>query len=79
MFVSQRCGCYEDLVFEGRTGLGFDPSDREALISLLLRATRGELPLAALGAAALAHIDHFSPLAFGSSLKEALAYGFRHP
>jgi 1,2-diacylglycerol 3-alpha-glucosyltransferase len=77
VFVSQRCGCYEDLVFEGRTGLGFDPSDREALISLLLQATRGELPLAALGAAALAHIDHFSPLAFGSALKEALAYGFR--
>ena len=77
VFVSQRCGCYEDLILEGQTGLGFDPSDKEALISLLLRATRGELPLSDLGAAALAHIDHFSPLTFGLALKEALAYGFQ--
>ena len=77
VFVSRRCGCYEDLVLEGRTGLGFDPSDREALISLLLQATRGDLPLPSLGAAALAHIDHFSPLAFGSALKEALSYARR--
>jgi hypothetical protein len=43
----------------------------------LLRATRGELPLSNLGAAALAHIDHFSPLTFGLTLKQALAYGFQ--
>jgi glycosyltransferase involved in cell wall biosynthesis len=77
VLVSQGCGCYEDLIIEGRTGLGFDPSNREALISLLLQATRGELPLSAFGAAALAHIDHYSPLTFGSALKQALGCGFR--
>jgi 1,2-diacylglycerol 3-alpha-glucosyltransferase len=75
VFVSRTCGCFEDLIQEGRTGFGFDPTNREELISLMVRASRGELPLAELGVGALAHIDNFTPLHFGLALKQAVEYG----
>jgi glycosyltransferase involved in cell wall biosynthesis len=75
VFVSRRCGCFEDLIQEGRTGLGFDPTDSEELIGLMVQATRRELPLAALGLSALEHIKNFSPLHFGRSLERAVNYG----
>lgn len=77
VFVSRKCGCFEDLIEEGRTGLGFDPTNREELVQLMVQATCGNLPLARFGAAALAHIDNFTPLHFGRALQQAIEYGSR--
>lgn len=75
VIVSRKCGCFEDLIDEGRTGLGFDPTDKEELVDLMLRATLGELPLSCLGSGALRHIQNFSPLHFGRALKCAVEFG----
>lgn len=74
VFVSRRCGCFEDLIVEGKTGLGFDPFDQTELVNLMVRATEGKIPLTQLGAAALKHIDQFSPTSFGHTLGIAVAY-----
>ncbi len=78
VFVSRRCGCFEDLIIEGKTGMGFDPTNRQELINLMLRATRAELPLDELGEAALIHIGKYSPLVFGNALKSAYNYSAAH-
>lgn len=78
VFVSRRCGCFEDLVIEGTTGLGFDPFNQDELVELMVRATKGELPLASLCANALTHITQFSPITFGQALGEAVECGLKH-
>jgi 1,2-diacylglycerol 3-alpha-glucosyltransferase len=75
VFVSRHCGCFEDLIIEGKTGFGFDPVNHTELVDLMVRATKGKLPLNEVGEAALVHIGQFSPMTFGRTLGEAVQRG----
>ena len=37
VMVSNRCGCFDELVVEGKTGFGFDPSKVSELANLMLK------------------------------------------
>ena len=78
VLVSNRCGCYADLVLEGITGFGFDPTDQAALASLLHQASAGELGLQRMGQAALQHIQQFSPDGFAHGCLQAVEYAIAH-
>jgi glycosyltransferase involved in cell wall biosynthesis len=70
VIVSDRCGCYEDLVIEGETGLGFDPEDIAALTHRLIQI--GTMDYQAMGEAGLHRVQGFSPAYFAKSLYQAV-------
>ncbi|MBE9041619.1 glycosyltransferase family 4 protein [Oscillatoriales cyanobacterium LEGE 11467] len=72
VLISNRCGCFEDLVIEEINGFGFDPEDRQQLISLMLRMSSEEVDLQKMGCAALKHIQNFSPDYFARGLAKAI-------
>lgn len=72
VLVSNRCGCFEDLVREGRNGFGFDPENSQELSELMLRISNGETDLKTMGAAALADIQKFSPDHFAQGMISAV-------
>jgi 1,2-diacylglycerol 3-alpha-glucosyltransferase len=74
VIVSDRCGCVEDLLLEGINGFSFDPDKPEELTRLLLRMSSGEVDRAAMGQAALEHIQQFSPSYFADGLMQAIDY-----
>jgi glycosyltransferase involved in cell wall biosynthesis len=77
VIVSRPTGCVRDLVTEGQTGFVFDPKNHSELAKLMLRFTKDEVDLEAIGQAAQAHIALWGPKRFGdglyNSLKVALA------
>jgi glycosyltransferase involved in cell wall biosynthesis len=74
VIVSNRCGCFEDLVIEGVNGFGFDPEDKQALTDLMLKMSSKEIDLVAMGEASLQHIQKYSPDYFAQGLMKALKY-----
>ena len=72
VLVSNRCGCFEDLVVEGVNGFGFDPENRQQLIDLMVRMSTQEIDLQKMGQAALEHIQNFSPDRFARGLIAAI-------
>lgn len=66
--VSNTAGCFADLVIEGETGLGFDPSDTAALSRLLLEVSADGTLRQRLASAAALHIRSWSPERFGDHL-----------
>lgn len=78
VLVSNRCGCFEDLVVEGVNGFGFDPENIERLTELMLKVSSGEVDLQAIGQAALEHIQKFSPTYFASGLMQAIDFATTH-
>jgi 1,2-diacylglycerol 3-alpha-glucosyltransferase len=72
VLVSDRCGCAEDLVIEGANGFTFDPYKPEELTHLMLRMSSGDVDQAAMGQAALQHIQQFSPSYFADGLMQAI-------
>ena len=78
VLVSNRCGCFEDLVIEGVNGFGFDPENPQQLTELMLKISLGEINLAAIGQAALEHIQKYSPNYFAQGLKQAVEYAIAH-
>jgi len=74
VIVSNRCGCFEDLVIEGVNGFGFDPGDQQALTDLMLKMSSGKVDLAVMGEASLKHIQKYSPDYFAQGLMKALEY-----
>jgi glycosyltransferase involved in cell wall biosynthesis len=74
VLVSNRCGCFEDLVIEGVNGFGFDPEHPKALAELMLKMSSGELDLTKFGQASLSHIQKFSP----DYLAQGLIRAVRH-
>lgn len=72
--VSNRCGCFSELINEGENGFGFDPEDVDALAHLMMKVSQGTVDTEAMSRAALSHIQHFSPAAFGNGLKQAIEY-----
>ena len=77
VLVSNRCGCFEDLIIEGVNGFGFNPEDTQQLTNLMLKVTSGNIDLEQIGQAALNHIQKFSPDYFAQGLKQAIEYAFR--
>ncbi len=74
VIVSNRCGCFEDLVIEGVNGFGFEPTNIEALANLMLEMSSGNVDRAKMGQAALEHIQKFSPEYFATGLIQAVKY-----
>jgi 1,2-diacylglycerol 3-alpha-glucosyltransferase len=78
VLVSNRCGCFEDLVIEGANGFGFDPENMEQLTELMLKVSSGEVDLDQMGQVALDHIQQFSPTYFAEGLTQAIEYAIAH-
>lgn len=74
VIVSNRCGCFEDLVMEGVNGFGFNPESGEELTNLMLKMSSGEVDLEAMGKASLSHIEKYSPDYFAQGLKSAIEF-----
>ncbi len=71
VLVSNRCGCFEDLVLEGINGFGFDPTSKQQLTHLMLKISSGKIDLQTMSEAALNHIKSFSPDCFAQGLYQA--------
>jgi 1,2-diacylglycerol 3-alpha-glucosyltransferase len=78
VIVSNRCGCFEDLVLEGVNGFGFDPENSQQLADLMLKVSSGEVDLTRMGNSALEHIQKFSPDYFAHGLIQAVEYALSH-
>lgn len=76
--VSNRCGCFEDLVQEGITGFGFDPTDRDQLAAHMVKLGTGAVDGQQMGKNALAHIQHYSPDRFAKNLIAAATHARHH-
>jgi 1,2-diacylglycerol 3-alpha-glucosyltransferase len=79
ILVSNRCGCFEDLVLEGINGFGFDPENAQQLTNLMLTvSSQKKLDLSAMGQASLQHIQKYSPDYFAQNLIQAVEYAIAH-
>ncbi|MBR8830454.1 MAG: UDP-N-acetylglucosamine--peptide N-acetylglucosaminyltransferase GtfA subunit [Chroococcopsis gigantea SAG 12.99] len=78
VLVSDRCGCFEDLILEGINGFGFDPENLQQLVSLMTKISSKELDLQAMEKASLHHIQEFSPDHFARRLLQAIEYATTH-
>ncbi|MBF2066449.1 MAG: glycosyltransferase family 4 protein [Calothrix sp. C42_A2020_038] len=78
VIISKRCGCFEDLVIEGINGFGFDPTNNQELISLMLKISSPDINLEQIGNAALEHIQTMSPDYFARGLIQAIEYALFH-
>jgi 1,2-diacylglycerol 3-alpha-glucosyltransferase len=74
VLVSNRCGCFPELVLEGVNGFGFDPEDQQQLTNLMLKISSGKVDLYSMGQAALRHIQKYFPDYFAQGLKQAIKY-----
>jgi 1,2-diacylglycerol 3-alpha-glucosyltransferase len=74
IIVSNRCGCFEDLVIEGVNGFGFNPENQQELTSLMFKISSGEVDLELMGKASLKHIEKYSPDYFAQGLQSAIQY-----
>lgn len=60
ILVSKKCGCYPDLVKDGKNGFSFDPYDREDLCILMEKIASGEVNLQNMGERALNMINEYT-------------------
>ncbi|BAQ61195.1 glycosyltransferase [Geminocystis sp. NIES-3708] len=74
IIVSNRCGCFEDLVIEGVNGFGFNPENQQELTNLMIKMSSGEVDLESMGKASLQHINKYSPDYFAQGLKSAIEF-----
>lgn len=74
VLVSNRCGCFEDLIIEGVNGFGFDPENSQQLTDLMLKVSTKKVDLVKIGNAALESIQKFSPEYFAHNLTQAVQY-----
>lgn len=78
VLVSNRCGCFEDLVLEGINGFGFDPENQQELTQLMIKISSDAMDLKAMSQASLTHIQKFSPDYFAQGLMQAVKYALAH-
>ena len=74
VLVSNRCGCFEDLIIEGVNGFSFDPYNSQQLTDLMLTISHKDFDRNKIGKAALKHIENFSPQRFADGLTKAIKY-----
>jgi 1,2-diacylglycerol 3-alpha-glucosyltransferase len=78
VLVSNRCGCFKDLVIEGVNGFGFDPEDCQQLTQLMITISSENCDRAVMSKASLQHIQKFSPDYFANGLLQAVKYAETH-
>jgi glycosyltransferase involved in cell wall biosynthesis len=78
VIVSERCGCFEDLVVEGVNGFGFNPENKAQLTQLMSKISSKNINLQNMGQASLEHIQKYSPDYFATGLKQAVEYAISH-
>ena len=78
VLVSNRCGCFEDLIIEGVNGFGFDPHNCQQLTNLMLTVSDHNFDRKKMGQAALNHIQNFAPDRFANGLAQAVRYAITH-
>ena len=78
VLVSNRCGCFEDLIIEGINGFGFDPQNCQQLTDLMLTVSHYNFDRPKMGQAALNHIQNFAPDRFANGLAQAVRYATTH-
>ncbi|MFZ4641498.1 MAG: glycosyltransferase [Nodosilinea sp.] len=73
VLVSNRCGCFEDLVIEGVNGFGFDPDISLELTQLMVQVTQADYDLLNIGKIASDHINRHFPLSgFGQGMAQVI-------
>jgi 1,2-diacylglycerol 3-alpha-glucosyltransferase len=77
ILVSNRCGCFDDLVLEGVNGFGFDPENIPQLSSLMVMINSSSVDLEAMGRASEAHIQNYSPETFANGLQKAIHHALK--
>jgi len=60
VLISERCGCYPDLIKEGVNGFSFDPLNTEELYELMINAAEGKYDLKAMGEASVDIIKDYT-------------------
>lgn len=78
VLVSNRCGCFADLVVEGVNGFGFNPENLEQLTQLMVNISSENINLQYMSQASLEHIKKYSPDYFAMGLKQAVEYAISH-
>lgn len=61
VLVSNRCGCYPDLVKEGVNGFSFDPYDKSEFYNLMKEIVEGKYDLESMGKASIEIIKDYTP------------------
>lgn len=75
VLVSERAGCVEDLVQEGRNGYRFNPEDAQQLAAKMVHLAAPQTDREALGRQSEAIIAAWSPARFATSLWQAVLAG----
>lgn len=75
VLLSDRCGCFDDLLVEGKTGFGFNPADTATIAQRLARMTSGDVDRVEMGAAARELIGQWSLDRFAKGFIAASAHG----
>jgi len=75
VLVSERCGCFQDLVMHGGNGYGFDPTDVERLADLMFKVASDDAKREKMQKASLERIKQFTPSYFADGLAAAVRYG----
>jgi len=78
VLVSDRCGCFEDLIIEGINGFGFDPDNSQQLTNLMLKMSAANFDRQQMGDAAFQHIQNYSPKRFADGLAKAVEFATIH-
>lgn len=78
VLVSDRCGCFQDLVLQGIDGFGFDPENMQELTNLMVKLSSGAVDLEAMGQASLKHIQKFSLDYFVQGLTQAIEHALAY-
>jgi 1,2-diacylglycerol 3-alpha-glucosyltransferase len=78
VLVSNRCGCFEDLIIEGVNGFGFDPENSSQLTNLMLTISAENFARQKMGQAGLKHIQNFAPDRFANGLMQAVNYAIKN-
>jgi len=61
VLVSRKCGCYPDIVKDGKNGFSFDPFDKKELFRLMKDMVDGEHDLIKMGGVSVEIIKEYTP------------------
>lgn len=72
VLVSNRCGCYPDIVHDGENGFSFNPFNEKELIKFMKNITRGKYNLEIMSKASLKIIKDYTPEKSSEIIKNAI-------
>jgi 1,2-diacylglycerol 3-alpha-glucosyltransferase len=78
VLVSNRCGCFPELIREGVNGFGFDPQNVGELAQLMAKVSDDAANLSHMAQAAREHIELFSPAIFAQGFQQSIEYALSH-